>query len=111
VSARLYFRDESELKRIGFGRASGRYFGKIISGMVFYVGFLMAGFGERKQALHDMMANTFVVFDSVKPGQPMPTQRPPMPWYGWLVNVLGIGLPLAVFVLLVMFGAELANIH
>lgn len=97
--------------RIGFGRASGRYFGKIISGMVFYVGFLMAGFGERKQALHDMMANTFVVFDGVKPGQPMPTQRPPMPWYGWLVNILGLGLPLAIVVLLVMFGSELAHIH
>lgn len=97
--------------RIGFGRASGRWFGKIISGMVFYVGFLMAGFGDRKQALHDMMANTFVVFDAVQPGQPMPTQRPPMPWYGWLVNILGLALPLAGFVLLAIFSSQLANLH
>lgn len=97
--------------RIGFGRASGRYFGKIVSGMIFYVGFLMAGFGERKQALHDMMANTFVVFDGVKPGQPMPTQRPPMPWYGWLVNILGVALPIGGFVLLMLFSAQLANLH
>ena len=48
-------------QRIGFGRASGRFFGKIVSGMTFYVGFIMAGFTERKQALHDMIAGTLVV--------------------------------------------------
>jgi uncharacterized RDD family membrane protein YckC len=47
--------------RIGFGKATGRYFGKILSGMVFMVGFLMAGFTEKKQALHDMLAGTLVV--------------------------------------------------
>lgn len=47
--------------RIGFGRATGRYFGKILSGMIFMVGFLMAGFTEKKQALHDMLARTLVV--------------------------------------------------
>ena len=48
-------------ERIGFGRASGRFFGKIVSGMTFYIGFIMAGFTERKQALHDMIAGTLVV--------------------------------------------------
>jgi len=48
-------------ERIGFGRASGRFFGKIVSGLTFYIGFMMAGFTERKQALHDMMAGTLVV--------------------------------------------------
>jgi uncharacterized RDD family membrane protein YckC len=48
-------------QRIGFGRASGRFFGKIVSGMIFYIGFIMAGFTERKQALHDMIAGTLVV--------------------------------------------------
>jgi uncharacterized RDD family membrane protein YckC len=47
--------------RIGFGRATGRYFGKILSGMIFMVGFLMAAFTEKKQALHDMLAGTLVV--------------------------------------------------
>ncbi len=46
---------------IGFGQASGRFFGKILSGMIFYVGFIMAGFTDRKQALHDMIAGTLVV--------------------------------------------------
>ena len=48
-------------ERISFLRATGRYFGKIISGLVLYIGFIMAGFTERKQALHDMMASTLVV--------------------------------------------------
>jgi uncharacterized RDD family membrane protein YckC len=47
--------------RIAFGRASGRYFGKIVSGMILYIGFIMAGFTEKKQALHDIMASCLVV--------------------------------------------------
>ncbi len=47
--------------RIGFGRATGRYFGKIISALILMIGFIMAGFTERKQALHDMIAGTLVV--------------------------------------------------
>jgi len=48
-------------QRIGFGRATGRYFGKIISAIILYVGYMMAGWTEKKQALHDMMAGTLVV--------------------------------------------------
>ena len=47
-------------RRITFGRATGRFFGKIISGFMM-IGCLMAGFTERKQALHDMMAGCLVV--------------------------------------------------
>jgi uncharacterized RDD family membrane protein YckC len=47
--------------RIGFGRATGRYFGKIISILPLEIGFMMAGWTERKQALHDMLADTLVV--------------------------------------------------
>jgi uncharacterized RDD family membrane protein YckC len=47
--------------RISFGRATGRYFGKLISGMILYIGFIMAGFTDRKQALHDIMASCLVV--------------------------------------------------
>jgi uncharacterized RDD family membrane protein YckC len=100
---------DDEGARIGFGRASGRFFGKIVSGAVFYVGFLMAGLTERKQALHDMMANTLVVFREVQAGQPMPATRPPMPWYGWLVNILCLGLPLAGFVAALMFSGPLLS--
>jgi uncharacterized RDD family membrane protein YckC len=52
---------DMEGNRVSFGRATGRYFGRIISGLIVCVGFFMAGFTERKQALHDIMANTLVV--------------------------------------------------
>ena len=47
--------------KISFIRATGRYFGKIISSFILGIGFLMAGFTERKQALHDYLASTYVV--------------------------------------------------
>lgn len=46
---------------ISFGRATGRYFGKILSGLILYIGFIMAGFTQQKQALHDIIAGTLVV--------------------------------------------------
>jgi len=48
-------------KRISFARAVGRYFGLFISSFTLLVGFLMAGFTERKQALHDMICKTYVI--------------------------------------------------
>jgi uncharacterized RDD family membrane protein YckC len=48
-------------QRISFARASGRHFGKIVSQMMFLIGYIMAGVTERKQALHDMMASCLVV--------------------------------------------------
>lgn len=47
--------------RISFGKANGRYWGKIVSGIILSIGFLMAGFTQKKQALHDFMAGTLVV--------------------------------------------------
>jgi uncharacterized RDD family membrane protein YckC len=47
--------------RISFGRATGRHFGKILSGLIFLAGFIMAAFTERKQGLHDILAGTVVL--------------------------------------------------
>jgi uncharacterized RDD family membrane protein YckC len=47
--------------RITFGRATGRYFGKIISALTLNIGYLMAGFTQQKQSLHDMIAGCLVV--------------------------------------------------
>ena len=47
--------------RISFGRATGRYFGKIISGIILSLGYIMAAFTTKKQALHDIMASTLVI--------------------------------------------------
>ena len=48
-------------QRIGFGRATGRYFAKILSSLIFCIGYMMAGWTARKQALHDLIAGTCVV--------------------------------------------------
>jgi len=47
--------------RISFGRATGRYFAKILSALVLCIGYIMVGFTERKRGLHDMIANTLVI--------------------------------------------------
>lgn len=47
--------------KIDFTKALIRNLGKIISHMILYIGFIMAGFTEKKQALHDMIAKTLVV--------------------------------------------------
>lgn len=48
-------------ERISKGRAAGRYFGSILSGLILGIGFIMAGLTARRQGLHDMMASTLVV--------------------------------------------------
>jgi uncharacterized RDD family membrane protein YckC len=55
-----------EGKRLSFIRASGRYFGKIISWLLLGLGFVLAGFTEKKQALHDMLAGCLVLRDPSK---------------------------------------------
>jgi uncharacterized RDD family membrane protein YckC len=46
--------------RISFGRATGRHFAKWLSAMILGIGYIMVGFTERKQGLHDLLAGTLV---------------------------------------------------
>jgi uncharacterized RDD family membrane protein YckC len=49
-------------RRISFGHATGRFFAKIITSLIpLGIGYMMAGFTEKKQALHDMIAATLVL--------------------------------------------------
>jgi len=48
-------------ERIGFGKANGRYWSKILSALILFVGFVMVAFTEKKQGLHDKIAGTLVV--------------------------------------------------
>ncbi len=65
-------------RRISFGRALGRTLGKLLSMLFFGIGFLMAGWTARKQALHDLLAGTLVVKrDRAAPEQPA-TDAPSM---------------------------------
>lgn len=50
-----------EGEKISFGKASGRYFGKIISALILLIGFVMIAFTEKKQGLHDIMAGCLVL--------------------------------------------------
>lgn len=50
-----------EGNQIGFGRATGRYFGKTLSFLLLGIGFLMVLFTEKKQGLHDILAGCVVV--------------------------------------------------
>jgi uncharacterized RDD family membrane protein YckC/Tfp pilus assembly major pilin PilA len=46
---------------IGFARSTARYFATFLSSLALFIGFLMAGFTRRRQALHDIVAGTLVV--------------------------------------------------
>jgi uncharacterized RDD family membrane protein YckC len=63
-----------EGNRVSFGRALGRNLAKILSAIILYIGFIIAAFTERKQALHDMIAGTLVVKRGEQPAaQPTET--------------------------------------
>lgn len=49
-----------EGNRISFAGATGRCFGKILSSMILMIGYILAGFTQKKQALHDMLDGTLV---------------------------------------------------
>jgi uncharacterized RDD family membrane protein YckC len=49
-------------QRVSFGRSTGRHFGKMLTNLIpFLIGYIMAGFTEKKQALHDMLAGCLVL--------------------------------------------------
>jgi uncharacterized RDD family membrane protein YckC len=49
--------------RIGYGRATGRAFAEMLSGMVCYIGYLLVAFDNpQKRALHDHICNTRVIY-------------------------------------------------
>ena len=48
-------------QRISFGRASGRFFASLLSGILLSIGYIMVAFTQRKQGLHDMMSGCLVL--------------------------------------------------
>jgi uncharacterized RDD family membrane protein YckC len=47
---------------VSAGLAAGRYFARILSGMILWIGFIMAAFDREKRALHDYICGTRVVY-------------------------------------------------
>lgn len=75
-------------RRISFGRATGRHFGKMLSGLILGIGFIMIAFTEQKQGLHDLMASTLVVQGGPSDNLPEP---PPPPDFRYGGGTLGLG--------------------
>ena len=48
-------------RRVSFWPATGRHFAKIVSSMIYPFGHIMAGFTDKKQALHDMIAGCLIL--------------------------------------------------
>lgn len=47
--------------KLSYGRAAGRAFAEILSGLICYIGYIIAAFDDEKRALHDHICNTRVV--------------------------------------------------
>ena len=76
--------------RISILRSLGRELAKILSSAVFMVGYIMAAFTGRKQALHDLVASTYVIREG--PSRVVPALA---------VAVAGFALPLVLVPLLI----------
>ena len=46
---------------VSYGRAFGRYFAKLLSGLTCLIGYIIAAFDDQKRTLHDHICNTRVV--------------------------------------------------
>jgi uncharacterized RDD family membrane protein YckC len=75
--------------RLSFAHALGRWVAATLSYLTLYVGFFLAGFTQRKQALHDLVAGTLVVDQWAFTAQPERQRRGPHGCaVAWLVGFL-----------------------
>ncbi len=70
--------------RITFKKAIIRYFMKIVSGFLLMIGYLIQPFTEKRQALHDIAAETLVVRGEIKNVNLFRA------WYDQVLEILGI---------------------
>jgi uncharacterized RDD family membrane protein YckC len=86
-------------ERIGFGQASGRFFGKILSGLIVGIGYIMIGFTKKRQGLHDQMAHTLVLKEELNQ-----TKRKTASW-----SILSTSLLLFIVSLFIPANTELVD--
>jgi uncharacterized RDD family membrane protein YckC/Tfp pilus assembly major pilin PilA len=84
-------------ERISFGRATGRHFAGLLSSLLLGIGLLMAGFTQKKQALHDWIATTYVVRADAQPDE-LEGERATMP------ITAGVWVGIVLFMLVPFFG-------
>jgi uncharacterized RDD family membrane protein YckC len=51
----------SDFSRVTYGRSAIRFFGKMLSDLTMYIGYIMVGFDPQRRALHDHIADTRVI--------------------------------------------------
>ncbi len=90
---------------LSFAHATGRHFSAFVTQFTLTIGYLMAGFTARKQALHDMIAGTLVVNKRYGASQIRTASENP----GSGMSVAGI-IAVVFFVLLIPVGGILAAI-
>jgi len=94
---------------ISFLRGIGRFFATYISAMLLYIGYIMAAFTDHKQALHDMMCDTWVVDKWAF------TDRPQLQQSGLgtatvvILSIFGILFAIIFIILIIAIGAAIAN--
>lgn len=77
-------------ERIGFGRATARYFASWLTSLTFLVGYLTVAFTRKRQSLHDLIARTVVVGAKVEPAQ-VAGAAPAQQLSGWVVALIAAG--------------------
>ncbi len=77
-------------ERIGFGRASARYFASWLTSVTFLIGYLTVAFTEKRQSLHDLIARTVVVGAKVEPAR-VASAAPAQQLSGWVVAAIAAG--------------------
>lgn len=77
-------------RRMGFGRATGRYFASILSGLLMLFGYLMNLFTSRRQTLHDIIAGTLVYRSEWDPLMPE-AALPPKGLKVWQIALAVLG--------------------
>lgn len=56
---------DEAMKPVSFGQASARFWSQIVCVLTLGIGYIIAGFTKHKQALHDLIAHTYVVNKNV----------------------------------------------
>ncbi len=99
---------DCEGKRLSLLRALGRTFSKILSMIPLYVGFIMVGASQKKQALHDKIAKTYVVNKDYKEGDTLPL----LANTGCMIALtIVVGISTGLFILFVLLNLLSGNIH
>jgi uncharacterized RDD family membrane protein YckC len=47
---------------VSYGRATGRFFAEMLSGLICYIGYIMVAFDSQKRGLHDHICSTRVIY-------------------------------------------------